>query len=93
MEPGDVLFFSGQVVHGSGPNRSRDRFRRALIGHYVTGDVQHVAAWFHPALRMDGSVVALGESQGGGSCGVWVEQDGTAVIELVGVEGLSGRTE
>ena len=93
MEPGDVLFFSGQVVHGSGPNRSRNRFRRALIGHYVTGDVQHVAAWFHPALRMDGSVVALGESQGGGSCGVWVEQDGTAVIELAGVEGLSGRTE
>jgi ectoine hydroxylase-related dioxygenase (phytanoyl-CoA dioxygenase family) len=33
MEPGDVLFFNGQVIHGSLPNRSSTRFRRALIAH------------------------------------------------------------
>src|SRR5262245_44801107 len=31
MSPGDVLFFNGSLIHGSGPNRSTDRFRRALI--------------------------------------------------------------
>jgi phytanoyl-CoA hydroxylase len=42
MEPGDVLFFNGSLVHGSKPNRS-DRFRRALIGHYIEGDAREVA--------------------------------------------------
>jgi phytanoyl-CoA hydroxylase len=93
MEPGDVLFFNGQVVHGSGPNRTTDRFRRSLIGHYIAGDAQEVAKWFHPALRMDGSIAALGTSEGGGSCGVWVDQDGKPVIEMAGVEGQAGRTE
>ena len=82
MQPGDVLFFNGQVVHGSGPNTTSDRFRRSLIGHYVAGDAQEIAKWFHPALRMDGSVVTLGTSEGGGTCGVWVDQEGTPVIEL-----------
>ena len=35
MKAGDVLFFNGQFVHGSTPNMSKDRFRRALIGHYI----------------------------------------------------------
>jgi ectoine hydroxylase-related dioxygenase (phytanoyl-CoA dioxygenase family) len=95
MEPGDMLFFNGQVVHGSGPNHSQERFRRSLIGHYVVGEAQKVAEFYHPALRMDGTVVDLELSQGGGSCGVWVEQDGEVVIELAGGpgEGLAGRTE
>jgi len=93
MQPGDVLFFNGQVVHGSGPNQSAGRFRRALIGHYIAGEAQQVAKYYHPALRMDGSVIELGTSQGGGSCGVWVEEDGAPVIELAGVEGLAKKTE
>jgi phytanoyl-CoA hydroxylase len=84
MAPGDVLFFNGQVVHGSGPNHSAARFRRALIGHYVAGDAREIAKFFHPALRMDGSVVDLGVSEGGGACGVWVDRQGRAEIELVG---------
>ncbi|MDV7402701.1 phytanoyl-CoA dioxygenase family protein, partial [Arthrospira platensis SPKY1] len=51
MEAGDVLFFNGQVVHGSFPNTSQDRFRRALIGHYVVGEAQAVSEWYHPVLR------------------------------------------
>jgi phytanoyl-CoA hydroxylase len=93
MQPGDVLFFNGQLVHGSGPNNSTERFRRSLIGHYIAGDARQVAQYYHPALRMDGSLVGLEVSEGGGACGVWVEHDGGPVIELAGVEGLSGRTE
>ena len=93
MDPGDVLFFNGQIVHGSGPNLSSTKFRRSLIGHYIGGDAEQVARYYHPALRMDGSVVGLGVSEGGGSCGIWVDQEGKPVIEMTGVEGLAGRTE
>jgi ectoine hydroxylase-related dioxygenase (phytanoyl-CoA dioxygenase family) len=34
-EPGDVVFFGGHVLHRSHTNRSKDRFRRALVGHYA----------------------------------------------------------
>jgi ectoine hydroxylase-related dioxygenase (phytanoyl-CoA dioxygenase family) len=84
MQPGDVLFFHGSLVHGSTPNRS-NRFRRALIGHYIQGDAREVARWYHPVLRMDGTEVELARSAGGGPCGEWVERDGAAVIELTGV--------
>ena len=93
MDAGDVLFFNGQVVHGSGPNHSSDRFRRSLIGHYIAGEAKKVAEFYHPALRMDGSVIQLDTSQDGGSCGIWVEEDGRKVIEQVGLEGLANRTE
>lgn len=33
LEPGDILFFNGNVIHGSYPNVS-DRFRRSFICHY-----------------------------------------------------------
>ena len=55
MAAGDVLFFNGSVIHGSFPNASRDRFRRALIGHYVAGEAEKVSQFYHPVLRMDGS--------------------------------------
>jgi phytanoyl-CoA hydroxylase len=93
LDPGDVLFFNGQLVHGSGPNHTTDRFRRSLIGHYIEGDANQVATYYHPVLRMDGSEVKLDISEGGGACGIWVDQDGKPVIELAGVEGLAGRTE
>ena len=76
MWAGDVLFFNGQIVHGSLPNRSKDRFRRALIGHYIVGEAEKVYRSYKPVLRMDGSEIDLGDSEGGGTCGVWVEQDG-----------------
>jgi ectoine hydroxylase-related dioxygenase (phytanoyl-CoA dioxygenase family) len=83
MEPGDVFFFNGSVIHGSYPNSSRDRFRRALIGHYVAGEAREVARYYHPVLHMDGTEVSLEVSQGGGPCGVWTEQDGRPAVELV----------
>ncbi len=86
MEPGDVLFFNGQLVHGSYPNTSDDRFRCALIGHYIVGEAKAVAEWYHPVLRMDGSEVELGVSEFGGPCGVWVDRDGEPVAVLEGIE-------
>jgi hypothetical protein len=83
MDPGDVLFFNGSLVHGSAPNRS-DRFRRALIGHYIGGDARRVSYAYHPVLRMDGSEVELEAGSGGGPCGEWVERDSRRVIELTG---------
>jgi ectoine hydroxylase-related dioxygenase (phytanoyl-CoA dioxygenase family) len=86
MEPGDVLFFNGQVVHGSGPNTSTNRFRRAFIGHYIVAEAEKVARWYHPILRMDGSEVTLDTSEWGGTCGVWVTEDGVPVARLEGIE-------
>jgi ectoine hydroxylase-related dioxygenase (phytanoyl-CoA dioxygenase family) len=82
MEPGDVLFFNGSVVHGSLPNTTTSSFRRALIGHYVEGDAQQVSKWYHPVVRMDGTDIEFGESEAGDKCGVWIEQDGVQVIEM-----------
>lgn len=82
MKAGDVLFFNGQLVHGSLPNSSTDRFRRALIGHYIVGEAEKVYEWYHPVLRMDGTEVELGQSEIGGTCGTWVDQDGSAELEL-----------
>ncbi len=47
-----------------------DRFRRALIGHYITGNAEQVTAFMQPILRMDGSMVTLDVSEPGGPCGV-----------------------
>jgi ectoine hydroxylase-related dioxygenase (phytanoyl-CoA dioxygenase family) len=83
MAAGDVLFFHGSLIHGSYPNQTSDRFRRALIGHYIVGEARQVAQFYHPVLRMDGTEVALDVSEGGGRCGVWKEADGRPVVELV----------
>jgi phytanoyl-CoA hydroxylase len=82
MKAGDVLFFNGSLIHGSFPNTSRDRFRRALIGHYVVGEAERVASFYHPVLRFDGSEATLEVSAGGSECGVWVERDGRPTVEM-----------
>ena len=83
MKRGDVLFFNGSVVHGSYPNTSKDRFRRSLIGHYLTGNADQVGQFYHPIYRMDGSLVELGVSPNSTRCGHWVDVDGTSVVEII----------
>lgn len=73
MAAGDVLFFNGSVVHGSGPNRTSDRFRRSFICHY-TGESAQKIARFYDVLRMDGTPLSLQESTGGGPCGDEIER-------------------
>ncbi|RSM64121.1 phytanoyl-CoA dioxygenase [Actinoplanes sp. ATCC 53533] len=94
LEPGDVLFFNGSLVHGSMPNVSRDRFRRALIGHYIQADARQVADYYHPALRMDGTPLTLAVSEGGGACGEWAETaGGDPAIAMTGRHAVTRRHE
>lgn len=84
MRAGDVLFFNGQLIHGSFPNTTADRFRRSLIGHYVEGDATQVGKWYQPVLRMDGTPLELAVSPGATPCGVWADAPQGRTIELVG---------
>ena len=92
MQAGDVMFFNGALVHGSEPNTTSDRFRRALIGHYIVGEAERVGQWYHPVLRMDGTPVELGVSPGATECGVWVEHDGRPVVEMRGTRVVDAKT-
>lgn len=74
MAPGDALVFHGSLVHGSLPNSTRDRFRRALIFHFMPQASVEVASFYQPLLAPDGSPVRIGESAMGGPCGTgWVQ--------------------
>jgi ectoine hydroxylase-related dioxygenase (phytanoyl-CoA dioxygenase family) len=67
---GSTMFFSGNLVHGSGPNRTTDRSRRTFIGHYIDNASEQVGKFYHPVLAMDGSVVSnVKVYEGGGPCG------------------------
>jgi phytanoyl-CoA hydroxylase len=69
MAPGDVLFFNGSVVHGSGPNRSRDQWRRAFICHYMPRNSTHIHRGYFPILDFDGHEIPYQPSLEGGPCG------------------------
>ena len=84
MKAGDVLFFAGQLIHGSLPNISSDRFRPALACHYVVAEAEQVSQIDRPVLRFDGSEVELEASATGGECGVWVDEEDQRRIEITG---------
>lgn len=69
MEPGDVLFFNGSLVHGSQPNTSRDRYRRSFICHYIGRSSERMSLWYRPILTMNGEEVTIAENTDGGPCG------------------------
>ncbi|MDD5200338.1 MAG: phytanoyl-CoA dioxygenase family protein [Terrimicrobiaceae bacterium] len=67
---GSTMFFSGNLIHGSGPNRTRDRSRRTFIGHYVDHATERLSKFYHPVLDGRGSVVSRIEAtERGGPCG------------------------
>jgi ectoine hydroxylase-related dioxygenase (phytanoyl-CoA dioxygenase family) len=69
MEPGDVLFFNGQLIHGSFPNTTEDRWRRTLIFHYVPESCEEVSGFYFPLLDTQGNEVTRRASPAGGPCG------------------------
>lgn len=69
MAPGDVLFFNGTLVHGSGPNASKDRFRRSFICHYVPRSTDRISNYYRPLLAFDGSEVDVEVNTEGLPCG------------------------
>lgn len=67
---GSTLFFGGNLIHGSGPNRTRDRSRRTFIGHYIDSTSEQLARFYHPVLNMRGEAVGhVAPYEGGGACG------------------------
>jgi ectoine hydroxylase-related dioxygenase (phytanoyl-CoA dioxygenase family) len=76
MEPGDTLFFNGSTIHGSGPNRSKDRFRRSFIGHYAAGSLEKISKFYFPLVNMDGTEHQVEANLSGGPCGVsWLGEE------------------
>lgn len=67
---GSTLFFGGNLIHGSGPNRTADRWRRTFIGHYIDEASDQVASYYHPVFDMHGEIVSdIAVASGGGPCG------------------------
>lgn len=68
LQPGDVLFFNGSTIHGSGPNTSATRFRRSLIFHYVPRSTAELSSWYQ-AVDFSGQPVVVRVNEDGGPCG------------------------
>jgi phytanoyl-CoA hydroxylase len=65
-------FFNGMLVHGSGPNTSKARFRRSFICHYIGRSSERMSAWYRPILTFSGEEVEIDVNTGGGPCGTEV---------------------
>jgi phytanoyl-CoA hydroxylase len=67
---GSTMFFGGQLIHGSGPNRTADRSRRTFIGHYVDAATESLSRYYHPLHDATGAVAShVGVNNDGGPCG------------------------
>lgn len=69
MEPGDVIFFGGHTIHGSGPNISTERCRRSFICHYIGSRSTKSASFYNPLIRMSGEEFDNEASTMGSPCG------------------------
>ncbi len=83
LASGDALFFNGWAPHGSLPNRSKDRFRRNLIGHYIPASAEQVSSWYLPLVDFEGNDVLREPAPSGGPCGIWTEDGGKLRVEFV----------
>jgi phytanoyl-CoA hydroxylase len=70
MDRGDVLFFNGNLIHGSYRNKTKDQFRRAFICHYANFSATHINNHYRPLYRADGTPVELEMNTDGGPCGL-----------------------
>jgi phytanoyl-CoA hydroxylase len=69
MDKGDVLFFNGNLIHGSYRNKTKDRFRRAFICHYANESTSRISQHYRPLFRADGTPVNVDANPDGGPCG------------------------
>lgn len=72
LEPGDTIFFNGSLLHGSGRNVTKDRWRRSFICHYVGVGCQTISEAYHPLVDSSGRDVVRKKTTDGGPCGAWV---------------------
>lgn len=69
LDPGDVLFFNGSVIHGSYPNRSANRFRRSFICHYAGVSCERIGRHYQPMYLRGGEPVRVQDNLDSGPCG------------------------
>jgi phytanoyl-CoA hydroxylase len=58
---GDVILFDSSLLHGAMPNASADRWRRALISHYVARSCRCISRDCQPLFDCSGAPRALPE--------------------------------
>jgi ectoine hydroxylase-related dioxygenase (phytanoyl-CoA dioxygenase family) len=81
MNAGDMFFFNGQMIHGSYPNTSSDRFRRSLIA--TTSSVKPKKSPSTTTRAAYGRQRSRARCQQiGWAMWRWVERDGKTVIEM-----------
>jgi phytanoyl-CoA hydroxylase len=56
-EPGDIVIFDGNTIHGSNSNSTHNRFRRSFAMHFTTSNVQKVFANFTNLYNKYGEVI------------------------------------
>ncbi len=67
---GATMFFGGQLIHGSGPNRTTHISRRTFIGHYVNESTASLSKYYHPIHNARGELVStVAPDAAGGPCG------------------------
>lgn len=70
LDPGDVLFFAGSMVHGSQPNTTKRQWRRSFISHYMPATATHIGKSYLPYMfDFTGQPVARTANGWGGPCG------------------------
>jgi ectoine hydroxylase-related dioxygenase (phytanoyl-CoA dioxygenase family) len=69
LDVGDTLFFHGGLIHGSGRNKSADRWRRSFVCHYMPVSSTHINRGYFPVLDFAGNEVSYEAAQAGGPCG------------------------
>ncbi|TDQ42962.1 phytanoyl-CoA dioxygenase family protein [Aureibacillus halotolerans] len=70
LDEGDVLFFNGNLIHGSYRNKTKDRFRRAFICHYANASAREIGMHYNPLYKSNGESLELNINPDGGPCGV-----------------------
>ena len=55
--PGDVVIFNGNIIHGSTANVTKDRYRRCLLTHFTGVSVERLALNFNKLVNREGEKV------------------------------------
>ncbi|ANE48193.1 phytanoyl-CoA dioxygenase [Paenibacillus swuensis] len=70
MDKGDVLFFNGNLIHGSYRNKTKDEFRRAFICHYANSSATSIGEHYRPLYDVHGKEIMPEANPDGGPCGL-----------------------
>jgi phytanoyl-CoA hydroxylase len=70
LDTGDVLFFNGNVIYGSYPNGSKNRFRCSFFCHHTDSTSTKIDDYYKPLYKQDGTeVTSMETNKSGGKRG------------------------